>query len=168
MSCTACVEQVELLAGQLVDAVDVDRRRRVVLVDGQVPRPAVHLAGRRLHDGARRVRRRAPISRNARWLRTLRSRSRKRILHRGEVADLTGDVEDDVGALERAGHLGASMSRLEHVHVEARQVGAIAAVLGHQRVDDDVRTAADELVHEVRTDEAEAAGDDAPRAGKRG
>ena len=76
------VEQVELLARQLVDAVHVDRARRVVLVDGQVLRTAVHLAGRRLHDRRRGARPRRTSSRKASWLRTLRSRSRSGSCHR--------------------------------------------------------------------------------------
>ena len=49
------VHAMELFAGELVDAVHVDRPCGVQFVDGQVLRAAVHLACRGLHDhGVRR------------------------------------------------------------------------------------------------------------------
>ena len=39
----APVEQMEMLAHQLVDTIHIDRCRRVSFVDGEIPGPPVHL-----------------------------------------------------------------------------------------------------------------------------
>ena len=116
----ACIQQVELLARQLVDAIDVDRRCRMAFVDGQVLRPPIDLPGRRLDhgrigcDGAHHLEERDVAAQ-------VEIEVAQRILDRREMAHLTGDVEDHVGAVERFGHLRSVDPRFEHAHVEARR-----------------------------------------------
>ena len=89
------VQAVVVLAGQLVDAVDVARLGWVRLINWQVSRPPVHLAGTGVYDhhfwphsakGFQQHQLRTDVDvLVAQW-----------IHHRLVVADLPGDVEDEI------------------------------------------------------------------------
>ncbi len=111
------VDEVELLARQLVDTVHVDRVRRVQFVDGQVLRPAVHLACRGLHDH-RLGRHSADQLEEPQVARDVEFEVAHRVEHRLAVADLAGDVEDDVDTVEHVGDRRARRSSdTTHLHV---------------------------------------------------
>ena len=60
----------------------------------------------------------------------------QRIDHRRGVADLPGEVEHDVGVGQHVGDARvADVAHLD-VDVEALDVAQVAAVVGHERVDD--------------------------------
>ena len=166
------IEQVELLARQLVDAIDVDRCRRVLLVDREIAGPAIHLARRRLDD--HRVRCRLPQGLEERDVTAyVQVEIAHGLLHRREVADLPGDVEHDVGAVYGVGDLLGPDVGNDHLDVgvgsDAHQVVPLSAVFGDQGVDDDHRRPdRSEAVHDGGTDESETAGDDTSCAGEAG
>ena len=60
----------------------------------------------------------------------------QRIAHRGDVADLTGEVEDDVGVGDDVGDDRVADLGLDDLDVEAVDVAAVATVPVDQRVDD--------------------------------
>ena len=86
-----------------------------------------------------------------------------RVPHAVDVADLPGQVEDDLAVPHEVVHRG----RLAHVGdvdadaiLDAGDVVEVAAVVGDQRVDEQhVGAELDQRVREVAADEAEAAGD---------
>ena len=84
------------------------------------------------------------------------------IAHRGQVADLAGEVEDDVCIGDDVGHDSVADLRLDDLDVEPVDVAAIAAVTFDQGIDDaHGRAASDQFVGGVGPDEAQAAGDHA-------
>ena len=86
----------------------------------------------------------------------------ERIAHRGDVTDLTGEVEDDVGIGDRLGNDRLADLRLDDLDVEPFDVATVAAVPVDQGVDDrDVGAMLDQPMREVRADEAEATGHNA-------
>ena len=129
------VHEVQLLAGQLGDPVDVDRAGRVQLVDGRLQRPAVDLAGRRVHDPRRRVD--APQRLEERGVaHRVELEVAQRVAHRREVADLSGEVEHDVGVGHGVGDDVVADLGLDDLDIETVEVAAIAAVPFDERVDD--------------------------------
>ena len=82
------------------------------------------------------------------------------VLHRGEVADLAGEVEHEVASSHRRGDLPRADGALEHLDLETVDVATVSAVFGHQGIDhDDVSAFGYETVHERRADESEPTGD---------
>ena len=92
----------------------------------------------------------------------------ERILHRVEVADLPGEIEHELGALDRRGDLPIVADvRGQNLDGACRtlDVAGIAAVAWHERIDHpDLGSRPGECECEVRADEAQAAGDDAAAA----
>src|SRR5690606_27043607 len=90
-----------------------------------------------------------------------------RVAHRRRVADLPGDVEDQVGVGHHVGDGRVTDAGGQHLDVgEPIEVAGIAPVILHERVDNaDRRAVGDEPVHQVGTDEATSAGHHAGRAG---
>ena len=86
-----------------------------------------------------------------------------RVAHAVDVADLAGEVEDDVAVAHQVVHrrLLADVGDVDaHAVGDAVDVEQVAAVVGDQRVDEQhVGAELDELAREVAADEAEAAGD---------
>ena len=71
----------------------------------------------------------------------------QRVAHRRQVADLTGEVEHDVGVGNDVGDDGVADLRLDDLDVEPVDVATIAAVTFDQRVDDPHgRAASDQFV----------------------
>ena len=93
----------------------------------------------------------------------MRSRSRSGSLHRGEVADLAGDVEHDVGAGDGVGDLGRADVGDEHLDVDGpSRLARSPPCSGTSASTTTTRGAArGEAVDDVRADEAEPTGDDA-------
>ena len=130
------VHEVQLLAGELGDPVDVDRVGRMGLVDELVTaRPytcRVEVCTTRADGHTRRT-----VSRNAAWLVAFSSRSLLRVAHRGHVAHLTGQVEHRVDALEQRRHRRIGDGRHEQpIDLDIVEMVGPPAVLGHERVDD--------------------------------
>ena len=142
------VEQVVGLAGRLVDAVDVGRPDQVRLVDRQAVGPAVDLARAGVDDADPRVVLAAGLEH-----RELRAAVDVevgiRIAHAVDVADLPGEVEDDLAVLDQRVHrrLIAHVGDVDaHAVLDAVEVEAVAAVVGIERVDDQhVGAGVDEL-----------------------
>ena len=99
------VQEVELLGRVLRDAVDVDRRDRVVLVDRQVARLAEELAGRGEHDRRRRVLARSSLEERE-LAAGVRLEVEERVGHRVDVAHLAGEVEHELGVGRGVAHVG--------------------------------------------------------------
>ena len=86
-----------------------------------------------------------------------------RIAHAVDVADLPGEIEDDLAVAHEVVH----RARLPdvgdvdaHAILDARDVEEVAAVVGNERVDEqDVGAEIDEAAREVAADEPEPAGD---------
>jgi hypothetical protein len=153
---------VEPLSGDLVDAVHVDRRDRMALVDRQVQRSAVDLPCAGEEDLHRRVL--VPARFEDRQLAAhVDLEIGVRVEHRVEMARLTGEVEQVVlvSHEEAQAVLVADIRDVDvHAVLDAGHVVEQAAVLGDQRVDQhDARTHRHQLPREVRTDEPEPAGD---------
>ena len=160
------VEQVGLLAGELGDAVDVDGLGRVLLVHREVARPAVHLAGGGVHHGRRRISTPQQFEEDE-MAAGVQIEVGHGIVHRGQMADLAGQVEHVPGADDRiADAIHVIDPGDDHLDVvEPGDVAHVAAVRGHQRVDHrHVGSGAVQRVHQVRADEAQASGDDAALA----
>ncbi len=86
-----------------------------------------------------------------------------RIPHAVDVADLAGEIEDDVLILDEHVHR-VSVAQIGDVHanpiLEAADVEVVAAVVGEQRVDQqNVGAKRGKLVGQVAADESEAARD---------
>ena len=97
------VEQVVVLAGRLVDAVDVGRAHQMVLVDRQAVRRAVDLPRAGEDDPHRRVV--PPAGLEHRQLRAaVDLEIRVRVAHAVDVADLPGEVEDHLAVLHQRVH----------------------------------------------------------------
>ena len=161
------VEEVELLARELGDAVDVDRHCRVLLVDGVVAGSAVDLTSRGVHDARASVGAAQRLEQGE-LAAGVDVEVAQRVFHGVDVADLSGEVEHVVGAVDDVDDL-AAITDVGDDHLDRRrqpvEVASVAAVLGHEGVDhDDVGTQLDQGMHQVRPDEPEAAGDDAARA----
>src|SRR6185437_15361209 len=156
------VEQVIVLAGGLVDAVDVDRPHEVRLVDGQAIRLAVHLARARedhLHAGILVT----TGFEHRQLCAAVDLEIGERIEHAVDVAHLAGEVENDLAIADQDLH-GRSVSYVRNVHAhpvgDAMEVEQIAAVLGNHGVDEEhVRSELDEPPYEIAADEAQASGD---------
>ena len=156
------VHEVVILASSLVDSVDVGGLDEVMFGDRQRVGPAVDLAcpgKHHFHCGivvAARFKDRQLTA-------TVDLEIRIRISHAVDVADLPGEIENDVAILHQVVHRRL-LPDVRDVHAnaigDAVDVEQIAAVVGNQRVDEqDVGAERDELVGEIAADEAEAAGD---------
>ena len=85
-----------------------------------------------------------------------------RIAHRLDVADLAGDVEHDIGAGDRVGHLRRADVGDQHVRPVGR-VRTLAAVVRDERVDHHhVGAGRRQSVRDIRADEAQTTGHHAP------
>jgi hypothetical protein len=161
---------VQLLGGPLRDAVDVDRRHGMVLVDRQIAGMPEDLAGRRVDDNC--LGSNLPKQLQERELAAcVHVEVEQRARHRLDVADLTGEVEHHVRVHSGVAHdvcvADVSFDYLDALRhalevVEIRTVGRDARV--HHR---DVGAAFDERPRHVRAHEAQPAGDQTPSAGKR-
>ena len=60
----------------------------------------------------------------------------QRIAHRRQMADLTGEVEDDVGVGDHVGDNRVTDLRLDDLDIEPVDVAAVAAVTLDQSIDD--------------------------------
>src|SRR5207253_4625702 len=99
------VEDVVPLAGQLVDSIHVNGAGRLAFVNRQqfLGNATVDLAGAREHD--LRLGRDAPARiEQSELAATVDLQVSKRILHGVDVADLTGQIEDDGLAADKALH----------------------------------------------------------------
>ncbi len=131
------VQDVVELAGQFVDAVDVDGAERVPLIDGEPLGPAVNLPRAGKHDADPRVD--LPARFQDRKLRAaVDLQVGERILHRIEMARLAGEVEQEVLAVEMRAQ-AIAVAHVGDVHADAildpLDVESVAAVFGHQAVD---------------------------------
>ena len=156
------VDEVVVLAGRLVDAVDVGRPHELALADRQRVGPAVDLARAGEDDLHVRVVVAARLE-NRQLAAAVDLEIRVRIAHAVDVAHLAREVEDDVAIAHEIVHrrLLADVGDVDvHAIGDAVDVEEVAAVVGDQRVDEqDVRAEIDERAREVAADEAEAAGD---------
>ena len=133
------------------------------LVDGQPIRPPVNLPRAGEDDFRLRVVLAAGFE-NRQLAAAVDLEVRVRVLHAVDVAHLAGEVEDHIAPLHEIAHRRG----LPHVgdvdaqaRFEAGDVREVAAVVGNERVDEqDVGAEVDERVRQVRTDEAEATGDE--------
>src|SRR4051794_20810707 len=86
----------------------------------------------------------------------------QRVVHRREVTDLAGEVEDDIGVGNRIGNDVVADLCLHDLDLEALDIATIAAVRIDQGIDDANRSASgDEFVSEVGAYETQAACDHA-------
>ena len=96
----AAVRQVVLNRAVLVDAVDVDRIDRVIFVHREIAGLAVDLSGSRVDDAHARRRARTLVEKTK-----LRGAVQRpvplREAHAVRMADLSGEVENDIGPAER-------------------------------------------------------------------
>ena len=135
---------------------------RVLLVDGQVVRAAVDLAGAREHDASVGILMTARLE-DGELAAAVDLEIGERVGHRVEVARLPREVEQVVLALNQVLQ-AVLVADVGDVHadlvLDPRDVVEVAAVLGDQRVDEnDAATRLDEHARQVRADEAEPAGD---------
>jgi hypothetical protein len=159
------VDEVVPLASRLVHAVRIDRGDRVLLVHGQIARPAVQLPRAREDDLDVWVF--APAGLEDGELATaVDVQVSEGVIERVDVARLTGEVEEHLLTPDQAAeavHVADIGDVHAHPALDPGDVGGVAAVLGDQRVDEhDLRAEPREAVREVRADEAEAAGDEHP------
>ena len=126
------VDEVVLLAGRLVDAVDVGRSHQLRFVDRQAIGLAVDLRVPRVHDFRPRIV--LPAGFEQRQLRAaVDLEIRVGIPHAVDVADLARQVEDDLAVAHEVVHRRA-LADVGDVHAQARfifvEVEQIAAVVG--------------------------------------
>ena len=138
-----------------------------LLGDRQVIGPPVDLSRARIHDA------RGGIVRSAGFQqRHVRDRVhteiQQRVAHAVNVADLPGEVEDDLLVLHQEVHraLVADVGDVHpYVTIDAVDVVQVAAVVGDERIDQQhVGAQDDELPGEVASDEAQTTGDHHPAA----
>ena len=157
------VEQVVVLGGQLVDAVDVERRDAVLLVQRQVDGAAVNLTRAGEDDLDVRVEVAARLKQRERGGAVVPEVT-QRVAYRVNVADAAREVEDVVHAADDVVDdlLVADVDAVDFDAVaHVGDVEGVAALVGQQRVEHrDLRADLDEAAHEVAADEAEAAGDE--------
>jgi hypothetical protein len=161
------VEQVVPLAGDEVDAVDVDGHLRVFLGHGHLARAAVLLARGGEDDPHVRVALAAGLQQRQ-LAAAVDVQVGFGVLHRVHVADLAGEVEDEVLAHDElpdllvVAHVGVAD---RHAVGDVPNVVGVAAVLGDQRVDDqDLGAEVQQARGEVRADEAHTPRDQGFRA----
>jgi hypothetical protein len=149
------------LTGELVDAVDVGRHQRMLLVDRQIARRTVDLpcagehetrVGRHLAAGFEQVQLRFGVD----------GQVRERIGHGIEVAGLADQIEDDVATADQVGK-HVAIAQVGQVDRDALgdplEVEPVAAVLRDQAVDDqDIGAESDQAAGQCRADEAKSAG----------
>lgn len=157
------IDHVQLLAGELGNAVDIHRVRRRGLIDRQTSNAAVHLPGRCVNDPNGRIHPADDLEQVG-----MIERVQPEVLlwvdHRRGVTDLTGQIEDDVGTGDEFGDTRIANARDQGFDVLAIDVAAIAAVGRDEGVDDlDDGSFAHQAVHEIGPDEAQSAGHDTRR-----
>src|SRR4051812_1296552 len=156
------VNEVVVLAGGLVDAVDVGRPHQMRFRNWQRVGAPVHLARTGEDDLDVRVVVAARLE-NRQLGAAVDLEVGVRVLHAVDVTDLPGQVEDHVLVLDQVIH-GRLLADVRDVDANAAfdpvDVEQAAAVFGEQGIDDqDLRAERDERVREVAADETEAARD---------
>lgn len=156
------VEGVIRLAGNLVDAIDVDRMDRVLFIDRQILRPAVDLPGAGEDDADLRIVLAAGFE-DGQLRGGVDVEVATRIVHRVEMTGLASEVEQVVLAADEVGH-GMRIAHVgdvdAHLAVEVGDIEEVAAVLRNQAIDQGHFGAQrHQATREVGTDEAEATGD---------
>ena len=156
------VDEMVVLAGRLVDPVDVGRPHELRFGDRQRIGPPVHLARAGEHDFHLRIVVAARLE-HGQLAAAVDLEIRVRIAHAVDVAHLSGEAEDHVAPLHEIVHRGLLPDVGDvHAHAlgDAVDVEQVAAVVGDERVDQEhVGAEVDELPREVAADEPEAAGD---------
>ena len=131
------VDEMVVLAGRLIDPVDVSRPNQMFLGDWQIFRLAIDLTGARIHHldagivpPARLEQRQLAVA--------VDLEVGMRVAHAVDVADLPGEVEDDLAIAHEIVH----RARLTDVGdidanavLDACDVEEIAAVIGNERID---------------------------------
>ncbi len=159
----AMVEEMVAFPGDLVDAVDVHGRERMILVHRQIARHAVNLARAREDHADGRIALAAGFE-DGQLRAAIDFQVGLRIAHAIEVAGLPGEVEKVV----LPGHEVVDAVGIAHVgdvdlHPAAQvlDVEGVAAVFGDEAVDQGyVRARRDEPPRKVGADKAQAAGDE--------
>ena len=166
-------QQMIGLAGHLVDAVDVGRAQRVLLVDRQVARPAVDLARAGMHD--RDLRRH--LAARFEQLQLRRAIDREvvfRRVHRIEMAGLAGQIEQEILAGKQMAHrrrvadIGDVDRRTRDRRISAMLAGLAPPSGDHAVEQHQLGAEPDEAARQRRADQPDAAGDQHPRATERG
>ncbi len=156
------VEDVIVLAGRLVDAVDVGGPHEVRLGDRERVGLPIYLARAGEHDLHARVVAAAGLE-ERQLAAAVDLEIRVGIPHAVDVAHLSGQVEDHRPVAHEVVHR-ALLADVCHVHphprLDAANVEEIAAVVRDHRVDQqDLRPEVGQLAREVAADEAQAPGD---------
>ncbi len=156
------VDEVVVLAGRLVDAVDVGRPHQMTLGDRQRVGLAVDLPGAGVDDLGARIVMTAGLEQRQ-LAAAVDLEIGVRVTHAVDVTDLAGQVEDHVAPLHQVVHR-AGLAHVGDVDVnpilDAGDVVQVAAVVGDQRIDQQhVGAEIGEAMGEVAADEAEAARD---------
>ncbi len=156
------VQQVVVLAGRLVDPVDVDRAHEMIFGDRQGVGLAVHLARAREHDLDARVELPARLE-DRQLAAAVDVEIRVRILHAVDVAHLAGEIEDDLAIAHQVVHR-AFLAHVGDVHPDlvgdAVDVEEVRAGVGNERVHQQhIGAELDQPAGDVAADEAEAARD---------
>ncbi len=166
------VQQVELLGRVLADAVHVDRRDGMVLVDRQVTRLAEDLARRRVDDDRVRILATHEIE-EGELTRRVDLEVEHGVAHRIDVTHLAREIEHELGRHCRVTDVGAldvTDVGLDHSYRRVRvalgvgdQIAAIRAMARDERIDHrHLGAPASERQSKVGADEAEPTGDEAP------
>ena len=149
------VDHVQLFARQFGHPVDVDWVCSCGFVGGEPIHPAIDLAGGRMHDPQRRI---DPPHRLEQvcMIQRIQLQVELRIDHRRRVADLTGEVEHQIGASDHVGDEIATESRIQDHDVQTVDVATITTVGRHQCVDHaNCGAHGNQTVDEVGTDESQ-------------
>ncbi len=121
--------------GILVNAIEIDRTHGVLLVDRKILRHAIDLARAGVNDAAPRRLTRAFFE-EVKLRGSIQVGIARRVLHAVDVADLAGQVEDEVHAEKFTGKsAGITDIRMDDAHARRlRKVVGIGAATGHRRV----------------------------------
>ena len=159
-----------LFARHFVDAIHVDRIERMRFRNRELTWAPVNLARAREHDFDFRITGAAGLEDGKLGL-AIDLQVRHRIEHRIEVARLPGEVEEVIFSLHQVPQAMA-VANIGDVDLDAVanvfDVIKIAAVIRDQTIDDrHLRAKLNETPREIRSDEAQAAGDEHARIGER-
>src|SRR5229473_3585076 len=164
-------QQVIGLAGHLVDAVDIGRPQRMLLVDRQIAWPAVDLPRPGMHDGDRRDHGPAQFQ-ELQLRRAIDREVMLRRIHRIEMAGLAGEIEQEILAGKQVAQRGriADIADIDpHPLAYVGDVGEIGAGLGDHAVDEQhLGAESHQTPRQRRPYEADAAGDDHMRPAEGG
>ena len=165
----AVIHQVIPLSGDFVDAVNISRCERMQFIHGQILRPAINLPGAGEDDFPIGVELPAGFQ-DCELAAAINLQIGEGILHAVQMAHLSGEVEQEILALDQVLH-AVGIPHVGDVDADAvadlRDVEKVAAIFRDQRIHQQhVGAQLHQPVRQMAADEPQSTGDQDPLAGE--